>query len=548
MPSEGRRLHPFTVLSRALGIARQLLLPAVLGGVTAGGGVERTLTWIALILAVPSALVAVAQWLAFRFRLEGDELIIDSGVLSRRRRVIPLARIQNVDLEQSALERLLGMAQLRLETASGGRETEASLEVLPVAEARELREELLLRRTPGHRPRPPADGAADRAGYTNDVGFPADAGSIPGRSAVPPPGPPDRATAGEAAPPRVLLRLSTTDLAIAGATSNEAGLIAAGLATMIQVADDLGGLDRIDRWFEAVFRQGMEVGVAGAVAAVGILALFFIVAGWLVSIVATIVRYHGFTLTRDGGDLRREYGLLTRHHSTVPLERVQAVRIEETLLRRPLRLAALKVESAGAGPQQRRQGAGGGAEVFVPIARQRDVGRLLREVFEDARFEGIALNPVAPVSRRRGFARLAMPTVLAAAALAAFESTAWLWLLLLLAPAALYAHAQYRARAWAHPAGFALARAGVFTRLTWVVPVRKVQTLHTRETPFQRRLGLATLLIDTAAGGRVARIVDLERGTALGLLADLGREGEAARRVPRPHWTPAPVPGYPGDE
>ncbi|NIP78504.1 MAG: PH domain-containing protein, partial [Gemmatimonadetes bacterium] len=86
------------------------------------------------------------QWLAFRYRLEGDELIIDSGVLSRRRRVIPLARIQNVDLKRSALERLAGVAELRLETASGGSDTEAGLAVLSLDEAHALQAQLRERR------------------------------------------------------------------------------------------------------------------------------------------------------------------------------------------------------------------------------------------------------------------------------------------------------------------------------------------------------------------------------------------------------------------
>ena len=539
MPSEARRLHAFTVVSRALRLARQLLLPAIVGGVSIGGDAEGTLTLVLLILSVPSLLVAVAQWLAFRFRLDGDELILDSGVLSRRRRVIPVARIQNADLAQSFLERIAGMARLRLETASGGRETEAVLEVLPLAEARTFQTELLRRRAAARQrlradAAPHADAHADAAAFIGDAsrlddddasrGAPAHAPTPPAHDALDPPAP----------RPRELLRLSVPDLAIAGATSNEAGLIAAGLATLLQLADDLGSLDRIDGWLEALLARGAGVGIAGAAAAMAIVVVVFIVAGWLVSVVATMVRFHGFTLTRVGEDLRREYGLFARHHSTVPLERVQAIRIEETLLRRALGLAALKIETAGAGPRQRGDGPGGGAEAFVPIARRGDVERLLREVFEDARFQGVILNPVAPVSQRRGFVRLALPIAGAAALLAALVSRSWLALLLLLAPAALLARAQYRARGWARPAGYALARLGVFTRVTWVVPARKIQTLHARETPFQRRWRLATLLIDTAAGGRVARVVDLDRDVATALLVELAGEAESARRAALP--------------
>ena len=495
MPSEARRLHGFTVVSGALKLARQLLLPAVVGGASAGGGVESTVRWIALLLAVPSILISFARWVAFRFRIEGDDLILDSGVLARRRRVIPLARVQNIELEQSPWDRLARVAELRLETASGGAETEARLSVLALPEAQALQAELLARR---NRARGGAGG-----------GEGAEESGEPGAAAA-------------AAAPEVILRLGTADLAIAGATSNEAGLIAAGLATLLEFAGDAMIGDRIFGAIGDAVGRGAELGMLGAALGIAALSFFLVVAGWLVSIVATIVRFHGFTLSRAGDDLLREYGLLSRHRSTIPLERVQAVRIEESLLRRPLGLSALKVETAGAAPGGSDQ-PGGRAEAFVPLARRRDVGRLLATVFADVRFDGVVLNPVAPASRTRSFRRLAAVVVLAALGVTLWVDRLGAALLLLLGPAWLWARAEYRARAWARAGGYALARGGVLTRATWVVPERKIQTLHLGESPFQRRHGLGTVMIDTAAGGRIARVVDVHRETGLDLVAGLGR-------------------------
>jgi putative membrane protein len=518
MPSEGHRLHGFTVVTRGLRLGRQLLLPAVLGGASVGDGLGAVVQWTVVILAIPSFALAVAQWVAFRYRLDDDELVIDSGVLSRRRRIIPLARIQNVDLSQSALERVARVAELKLETASGGSETEAALSVLALRKARTLRDELLARRARALEGAGRAD--VDLAGPDRDDGT--DLAAVSGRGRLPG-GQASAQPAGETAAPAAaeeLLRLGLGDLAIAGATSNEAGLIAAGLATALEVLDDLGALARVNAWLQSAVEQGAGLGATGAVVVGGGLVLGFLVLGWLVSIVATVVRFYGFTLTREGEDLRREYGLLSRHHSTVPLKRVQAVRIEETLLRRPFGLAALKIETAGASPRQRENARGGGAEAYVPITRRRDVARLVRAVFDDARFEGVEMHPVAPVSRRRSFLRLAAPVVLATA-VAAFLVPWGVALAGLLLPAWIVAGAQYRARAWARPEGYAIVRAGVLTRTNAVIPVRKIQTLHARETPFQRRWGLATVMIDTAGGGRAARAVDLHHGTAQELMLEL---------------------------
>jgi putative membrane protein len=501
MPSEPRRLHPFTIVSRAIRLARQILFPAILGGASVGGDVQGILVRVSVLLAVPSIVIAAAQWLAFRFRLQGDELIMDSGVLARRRRVIPIDRVQNVDLAQSALERLAGVAELRIETASGGQETEASLTVLSVAEARAVQADLLSRRAT-------ARAARARDGETT----PAEPAEQP------------------------ILQLSTFDLALAGATSNEAGLIAAGLATLLELVGRFGALERLVGWVEDAVGLDAGISVVAAIAALALLILVFLVLGWVVSIVYTVVHFHGFTLTRTGDDLRREYGLLSRHQTTVPIQRVQALRIEETLPRRALGLFALKIETAGASPRERRR-IGGGAEAYVPLARKRQVGALLRTVFHDARFEGVQLHPVAPPSRRREFVRLALLVAAATTGAFLYGTPGALLVLALLFPAWLLAGARYRARGWARAGGYAFARNGVLTRTTWIVPERKIQTLHTTETPFQRRWGLATLIIDTAAGGRMARIIDLYRSTAAPLLTDLARDAETARlrTVTSPH-------------
>jgi putative membrane protein len=517
MPSEPRRLHGFTVVSRAIRLARQILFPAILGGASVGGDFRGILGWVFILLAVPSILIATAQWLAFRFRLQGDELIMDSGVLARRRRVIPIDRVQNVDLAQSALERLAGVAELRIETASGGQETEASLTVLSVAEARAVQADLLSRRATARAARA-ADPTADPTAEPH-------------------------AAHGDATGQRIL-KLSSFDLALAGATSNEAGLIAAGLATLLEVVARFGALEGVMGWVEDAAGLDADINVVGAAVAIALLVLAFLVLGWLVSIVYTVVHFHGFTLTRVDDDLRREYGLLSRHQTTVPIQRVQALRIEETLPRRALGLVALKIETAGASPQERRR-IGGGAEAYVPLARRRDVGPLLRAVFQDARFDGVQLTAVAPPSRRREFVRLALLVAAAATGALLYGTPRPYLLLALLVPAWLLAGARFRARGWARAAGYAFARSGVLTRTTWIVPERKVQTLHLTESPFQRRWGLATLIIDTAAGGRMARIIDLYRSTAVPLLADLARDAETARiqaatTIPRPPNPPQP--------
>jgi putative membrane protein len=497
LEQDGRRLHPLTLVFAAFAIARAMVWPAVAGGVGLGDGqIARMLPIVLAVLAIPALAGAAAKYALYRWRLDADELLLRSGVLNRQNRVIPLARVQNVEVRQSLLQRVTGVAEVRVETAGTGGEAEAVLSVLALAEAQSLRVDLLARRRA-------------RAGAASvDV---AGAEQAAGRPAVAP-----------------LAKLSTWDLLLAGATANEAGVIAAAAAGLLQFTEGLPG-----ELFETVIRrvvertEGMLV-LAGIGAVAGLMLV-----GWMISIAGSLVRYHGFTLEVDGGEMRKRYGLLTVHEASVPLRRVQAIRLEETFLRRWLGLASLMIETAGGSPGQR-----GGAEAFVPIARREDVGRLVRGIFGDAQVDDADFQRVHPKAERRMRRRYLVFFLLA---WAPFWAARWFyvepwgtmapWMALLLPLPWLVARWQYANRGWALPPGYVMARGGVLNRVTWIVPDRKLQTLHVRDTPFQRRLGLSTLVVDTAAGGRQAAIIDMSQSTARRVLEELAVRARAAVRV-----------------
>jgi putative membrane protein len=93
----------------------------------------------ATLLAVAISFLA---WRQTRYRLTATELQIDSGVLQRRSRRVPLARLQTVDVVRPIVARVLGLAELRLEVVGGGR-TEAPLAYLAEDAAQALRARLL---------------------------------------------------------------------------------------------------------------------------------------------------------------------------------------------------------------------------------------------------------------------------------------------------------------------------------------------------------------------------------------------------------------------
>src|SRR5262245_48229243 len=73
--------------------------------------------WL-LVTLIPGAIEALVRYFTYTYRIDDQALTIASGVLSRTVRHIPHQRIQHVELKQGPLQRLLGVAEVVVQ--SGG--------------------------------------------------------------------------------------------------------------------------------------------------------------------------------------------------------------------------------------------------------------------------------------------------------------------------------------------------------------------------------------------------------------------------------------------
>jgi putative membrane protein len=484
-----RRLHPVSPVFLALREARRLWPLALLV-------LARRQAWILVVAAVVVMVVVGLQWLRRTYMLGDGVLRIEEGVLARKRRLLPFDRIQQVDLVRKPLHRLLGVATLRVETAGGAGGSEADLEVIALAEAEHLRATLLRAKAAA------VSGAAAPAAGAQPPGAVAGAVEAPAAPAE-----------------RVLVRLSLGQVALAGLTSMR-GLAALALVGYVfQLLDDAPRWV-IDRLASRVDPGALAPSTAPAVAVVALLAVAVLFG---LAAASSVVTDYGFVLARSGDNLVVRRGLLERREAVVPLPRVQVVRIEESLVRRWLGFASVRIQSAG----QAGRSEATTSRLAVPILPAVQVNRLLGELLPGAAPVPMLLHP-PPAARRRAIVRRVVP-VLVVVALVAFLLWPWGAVAVVVLPLAwLAGEAAYRNLGHGRHGGFLIARRGALIRTTAVVPAAKTQSARVHSTLFQRRAGLATLHVDVAGGGAMPQVTDEAVTTAERLLASVVRRDPAA--------------------
>ena len=478
MSSEVRHLHPAAMLIVAIKTVRRWIGAAAIPGVAAlaGGGWQMTTLILVggLVIITGSAVWGFLSWRATTYEVSGGAFHLRQGVIQKNERTIPLEHVQSVDTVQGIIQRLFGVVEVRVETAGGGAsEPDASLSALDRGAAEALRREI-----EGFR--------------REDV-------------------PEDEEEGG----PVVLRRLGTRELLVAGATSGQIGVALSLIAVVSQFFDDFFSEGFVQRLYESLAPRSVTA-ILAVILIVGLLA-------WLLAIGGTILAYAGFTLSRDGDFLYIKRGLLERREATIPLARIQAVRIVEGVLRQPFGLAALHVESAGYGEDA------GVSTTLFPLLPRKEAQKLLLDAAPEFAVAP-ALKRLPARALRRYVFRATIPALLLAAAAALIYFLALdslfggLPALLLIPLAAAYGWLRYRAAGWAFEDDSLITRFRRLARSTAIAPRRRLQSRDVIRSPFQRRARLATFRARVASGGGGAalQIADLDSGAADALAEGLG--------------------------
>ena len=364
------RLHPIYLV---IGTAKTLRQAIPFLVVTIFGGAP---WWVYVALFALVMVIAIAQWYVRKYSVVGGVLLVRSGLVDRSVRVVPITRITALAVSQSLTQRLVGVWGLDVQSPGDRHGSAVTLACLSGRRLDELRAALE---------------SGDRATYppTRNRAVARRPFSATGPGGV------RRWPSAPAHGQQVIAVLTTAEMLIATVTNSSiALLLVAALVVWFRFSEYVP-IRASEFMNEIVVPQGIIVVV-----------ITLVVVAIAAGLVLGALRLYRFTLVRDGDVLRNSRGLLGKQSATIPVERVQAVRIVEGFWRMLLGYCSLQVEVAGIGRANVNQ------RMLFPLVRMDRAESLIRRALPELPWPSRPLLVLpARVHRRYLTCRSSMPWV-----------------------------------------------------------------------------------------------------------------------------------------
>jgi putative membrane protein len=467
--SEYKRQHPVAAITNVLKSLRELLVPLVIvffiGGGGGGNGFFSNPYYLGIFFSV-ILIGSVVSWWRYTYRVEDNELRIEYGLFVRNKSYIPKHRIQVINVSSGILQRMFGLVSLNVQTA-GGNTPGATISALTKEEAQWIKNIM--------------SKSDDDA--LNDTSEESEIRREP-----------------EITPVRAL---SFKHLLIAGTTSASFGVALSIIGTImaqLQYVDD----DKVLGYLEDFFKSDVTF--------IFVLIAGMILISWLLSIFGTVLAYANFRISKTEKQILINRGLFEKKQITLPYTRIQAIRIQEGVLRQPFGYCALYVDSAGFGEQS------GKSTVLFPLIRKSEAWDFIREVIPQYDQIGEKVRPPMRALRRY-LIRTMIPIILFGGLIHYFTDFGW-YVLALLPLGGLLGYMRFKAASLSLNDDAVIIRYRTLARTTAIVLRHRIQAVSAWDNWFQRKKNLksATINIASSDTGASFSARDFEEDVALNLV------------------------------
>ena len=442
------------ILFKTVNVVVRQLFPVLLV-VLVGGSKNRGdyLLWFVIIASALTMIYSIINFFRTYFILQGNELILHTGILNRKRLSIPFERIQTINFEQNIIHQFFSVMRMKVDTA-GSEKNEFEFHALETHKAYALRDVIM----------------EEKKSFK----------------------PEDVLTANETKTPEFnpIMSLNQTRLLKVGLTQNHiksGGLILIFFFWIYQNLQEIG-VD-VDEYSEEI--PDWEMGFYVALS----LITLFVLISIIISLIRTLITYFDLRFLRSTNGFKVISGLFTKREVSALDHKIQHISWSDNLLKRWIGFKDLSLNQASSNELTANQ------NIRIPGCSMDHIRLVTSSLFGQTDFDSIKMNGID----KKYFARYAVILLLIASML---SFAAVILDLLIIIPYVLLAtiylimtrYIGFRKKAFGFNDELIYIKSGVFGDKDEVLPMFKLQALEINQSPFQKKHQLASITIYTASG------------------------------------------------
>ncbi|TKI46448.1 PH domain-containing protein [Lysinibacillus tabacifolii] len=481
MSNELYRLHPVSAIISSVKALKSMILPVAIIIISNGFNFSlnfRSEYFFETVLlfgvwgvgAVLALVGGIVKWRTFVYWFEDGELRVKYGLFVKKKRYIPFERIQSLNYHEGIFHRIFGLVKVQVETAGNkGGKPEVELTAIQKIAADVIEEEM--RRAKIQIAQPLGEELAH--GQIEEVMVP------------------------------VIYRMSMRDLLVLATTSGGIGVVLSGVAAVISQFSDIIP-------YEEVFHEVADIVKIGAFL-VALMIMFVLIIAWLLSVVITLVNYYDYTVRIEDEKLMITKGLLEKKRITLPLNRIQAIRIVENPLRQIFGFATVVVESAGGNGEK-----GGDKKIALfPLIKKQHCVQTLEQLFPEMNWHPEFIK--APKRARPFFYRIDFIWLVPIIGASSYFLYPYGLLAFLLIPLIIFLGIwQHRTAGYMIDGKQLTMQYRIFSRITLFMEKKRIQSMESSQTYFQKRKQVMSIKATVMSGmaGMTVNVPSLEQQDA----------------------------------
>jgi putative membrane protein len=443
------------ILFKTVNVVVRQLFP-VLVVILVGGSKQKGdyIIWFIVAVSAFTMVYSIINFFRTYFIVQNGELVLHTGIFSRKKISIPFARIQTINFEQNIIHQFFSVLRIKVDTA-GSEKNEFEFHALETAKAYALRDLVL---------------AEKQTFVPNESEIASDHISKPAFAKI--------------------MSLHPYDLLKVGLTENHiksGGLIFLFFFWIYQNLQEVG-VD-VDEYSEEI--PEWEMGLYSILFFITILMVFSVI----ISLVRSVVSNYDLQFLRSNRGFKIVSGLFTKREVSALDHKIQHISWSDNLLKRWIGFKDLSLNQASSTELNAKQ------NIRIPGCKNFHINEVVSTLFGKTDFADFEMRGID----KKYFIRFAL--IVAILLLFAILGAFFLDQIDKIFPVVIVGvyfivtrYISYRKKSFGHNHELLYIRGGVFGDKAEVLPIYKIQALELHQSPYQSRHQLCSITLYTASG------------------------------------------------